>query len=875
MQLKPGDKLGPYEIVSAIGKGGMGEVWKARDPRLNRDVAIKTSARQFTDRFEREVQVVASLNHANICTLYDVGPNYLVMELIEGPPLAERIAEGPIPLEEALVIAKQIAAALEVAHEKPIVHRDLKPANVKIKPDGSVKVLDFGLAKSGGFAEVTSDSPTLLTVAGMILGTAGYMAPEQAKGKVADKRADIWAYGVVLYEMLTGKRLFEGETISETLAAVLKEQPDLTRVPAQVRPLLRRCLEKEPAKRLRDIGDAMPLLDENAPDAAVPERAAPQRRKWLWPTTAATASAIAVAAVMFWAPWRTPAPARAMRFQVPLPENVESAGFLSVSPDGRKLLIDTTGGQAGLWIRDLEALEWRRLAGTEGARSPFWSPDSRFVGFSVGNQLKKIEIAGGPPQTLWDAPFATGTAAWNKDDVIVFGGLGGSGAPMRRVPAAGGVPADVTSLDAAHGETAHSLATFLPDGKHFLYLRTGSANVAGIYAGSLDLKPAEQSRERILATSLSAPFVDGNLLFMREGTLMRQPFDARKLRLRGEPVPLAEHLAINLAVGSFGASRDVLAYRTGTAAVGLQPAWFDRQGKMTGTFGEAGTDAGLALSPDATRAAARNALQQSNGDIWLLDFARGVRTRLTFRQSAGSYPVWSPDGSRIAFSSSSAAGGALDTIFEKAANGSGDEKELLKKPGEVKFPTSWSRDGRLLLYSTAGVPKTRSDLWVLPLDGDRKPKLLLGTEFNESMGSFSPDGRWIAYVSDESGRSEVYVRPFLAEGSSGPSLGEGKWQISKDGAAVVVPKWRNDGKEIIFRAPGGSDIAGAPMTVDVSANGAVFQAGIPKQLFAPPQSLGWDVTGDGKRFLMMVAAGQQNAQTPITVVLNWQAGLKK
>jgi hypothetical protein len=456
--------------------------------------------------------------------------------------------------------------------------------------------------------------------------------------------------------------------------------------------------------------------------------------------------------------------------------------------------------------------------------------------------------------------------------VIVFGSRGGTG-PLRRVSSAGGVAADLTVVDSSRGETLHALPTFLPDGNHFLYLRAGLPGITGIYTGSLDVKPGEQSRVRMLDSGVGARYVGGDLIFMRDGTLMAQPFDEAKLQLRGEPVPVAEHVETTGRNGIFSVSATgELAYRAGAAPPeNFQPTWFDRQGKALGAFGARGADRGFALSPDGMSAGVRDAPNSLRGDIWRLDFMRGVRTRLTFRQSAGSPPVWSMDGSRIIFAS----GAGFDALYEKASSGAGEEKELLNKAGEVKYPLSWSRDGRFLLYHTELAPKTGSDLWVLPLEGDRKPVLLLGTEFNELLAVFSPDMRWIAYMSNESGRYEIYVRPFIAgstgaSGPSGPSLGEGKWQVSKDGGAW--PKWRADGKELIFSAPNGS-----PMAVDVSSNGSAFQPGVPKQLFAAPEGLAgtWDVTSDGKRFLMAIAPVQKAVDEPITVVLNWQAALKK
>ena len=885
MPLSSGEQLGHYKILSLIGKGGMGEVYLGTDTRLGRSVAIKISSREFNDRFEREAQAISTLNHPNICTLHDIGPNYLVMEYIEGETLSKLIERGPLPLDKALTYAVQIVDALAAAHAKGVIHRDLKPGNIIVTKNGA-KVLDFGLAKvsserlSGDSAASIETMTEPITRAGAILGTLYYMSPEQVEGKESDERSDIFSFGVVLYEMITSQRPFTGDTQAAVLASVLKEPPPPMSqrqppVPRALERLVRKCLEKKPDDRwhsARDLKPALELIDLDAPGTSISSASAsvpipvlpPSKKKWIWPALAGTLLVILAAGAG--AIWLKPsAPARATRFEVTLPEGVQFSQYVSVSPDGHKLVFNATGEKSGLWIRDLDTLQWRQLAGTQGSSSPFWSPDSRFLGFSVGTELKKIEVAGGPPQTLCTSPAAVGTGAWSKDNVIVFGGK--PNGPLRRVSAAGGIPAEVTSIDSKRGETYHLIPTFLPDGKHFVYTISGSPTVSGVYVGSLDVKPAEQSRERLLITTLGAPYVDGNIFFLREGTLMAQPFDAGKLQVRGEPVPVAEHVGAVLSSGFFAVSpTGVLAYRTGaTATAGLQHTWFDRTGKATGTFGEPNNDFGMRLSPDGMRAAERDGSQQTRGDIWLLDFARGVRTRLTFRQSLGSNPVWSSDGNRIAFS----AGDSPDTIYEKSASGAGVEKELLKRPGEIMLPTSWSRDARFLLYSAVNVPKTGTDLWALPLEGDRKPVVLLRTEFGEGNASFSPDGRWVAYVSNESGRNEIYVRPFVASGPSGPSLGEGKWQVSKDGG--TNPKWRADGKEIIF------NLALAIMSVDVNSSGAGFQMGTPKQLFQAPGNNAWDITGDGKRFMMIVPPNQgaQASATPITVVLNWQADLKK
>jgi len=891
MPLSSGEQLGHYKIVSMIGRGGMGEVYLGTDTRLGRSVAIKVSSREFNDRFEREAQAISTLNHPNICTLYDVGPNYLVMEYIEGETLSKTIERGPLPLDKALSYAVQIVDALAAAHAKGVIHRDLKPGNVIITKNGA-KVLDFGLAKVGTekpSAESAANIQTVtepITRAGAILGTLYYMSPEQVEGKDADERSDIFSFGVVFYEMITGQRPFNGDTQAAVLAALLKDQPPLIGqrqpgVPRQLERVVRKCLEKKPDDRwhtARDLKPTLEMIDLDAPpmssaSASVPISAQlpaapdkPKSKSWLWPAVAAVlALALGVTAYSLWP--REKDPERAMRFQVKLPDNFSFYQYVSVSPDGHKLVFASRTGEGGLWIHELDSLTWRALPETKGAVSPFWSPDSRFLGFAVGPDLKKIEVAGGPPQTLATlAGNNAGSGAWNKDGVIIFGHRGGRGDPLMRVSSAGGVPTPVTEVDRSRGETFHALPSFLPDGKHFVFLRTGTREVRGIYVGSLDAKPAEQPKERILANQYAAPYVDGNLFFMRDGTLMTQPFDEKKLQLSGEATPVAEHVGAEQSAGWFSVSpTGVLAFRAGAQVTGgRQATWFDAQGKQIGTVGEQGPDGGYSISPDATRVGVRDAGVGANGDIWLLEFARGVRTRFTFRQTPGSLPVWSPDGNKIIFSTGEA-------IYEKASSGAGEEKELLKKPGESLNPVNWSRDGRFLLYFQQNTPKTGNDIWVLPLSdsgaGAPKPVLLLATEFNEGQARFSPDGRWISYQSNDSGRPEIYVRPFNA---SGPALGQGKWQISKDGGAVA--RWRADGKQIIFRAPDGS-----PMVADVTANGTAFQTSAPRQLFPLPSGAAtdWDVTPDGKRLLIPITRTQAVGDEPITVVLNWKASLKR
>ncbi|MGA2715640.1 MAG: protein kinase, partial [Bryobacteraceae bacterium] len=729
--MTPGSRLGPYEIVSLLGKGGMGEVWKARDPRLNRDVAIKISDHRFTDRFEREAHAIAALNHPNICTLYDVGPNYLVMELVEGPTLADRIAEGPIPLEEALRIAKQIADALEAAHDKAIVHRDLKPANIKIKPDGQVKVLDFGLAKSAEQTPLTPDSPTMLTVAGMILGTAGYMAPEQARAKDVDKRADIWAFGVVLYEMLTGQRLFEGETVSDTLAAVIKEEPDLTKVPAKVQRLLRRCLEKDPKKRLRDITGAEFLLEDVAPAAVT-------RSKLPW--IAAALFALLAAALAF-VHFREKPPATTPISSAILPPETTVFDFAgqfnipALSPDGKWIVFGahTTDGKNPLWIRPLALTTARVLAGTDGGTFPFWSPDSRYVAFFAGGKLKKIDISGGPALTLADAPLGRG-GSWNTDGMILF--APGNNGPLLKVASSGGTPSPATSLEATKSRN-HRFPWFLPDGRHFLFEGLVGAD-AVLRVGALD------SRETVVLGPVdsNAVYSQGHLLFLRESTLMAQPFDEKSRTAQGEAIPVAEQVSFfgnNGRAGVFTVSvSGLLAYQTGGSVVRERLTWFDRGAKALGTLGEPGDFPNLELSPDGKSAAVAAVDAAGSQDIWIYDIARGLRTRFTFDPSPDRQPVWSPDGNTIVWDRQKGKG----QIYRKAADGKGTEQLLYEDAG-VGSVTSWSPDGRFLLFGRT-TPGMGIGVWSLPLTPEKpesplRPAPLVDAPFrNVYYGVFSP-----------------------------------------------------------------------------------------------------------------------------------------
>jgi serine/threonine protein kinase len=868
MSLTVGTKLGSHEITALLGKGGMGEVYRARDTKLDRDVAIKILPEAFAGdaarmaRFGREAKLLAALDHPNIAAIYgleDSGNTHaLVMQLAEGPTLAERIARGPIPIEESLPIARKIAEALEYAHERGIIHRDLKPANVKVARDGTVKILDFGLAKAMD-TEVPGDdisnSPTLSrmdTQAGVLLGTAAYMAPEQAKAKTVDRRADIWSFGCVLYEMLSGKMTFDGDTVTETLASVIKEEPDWSRIPAatpkRVRVLLQRCLHKDARQRLRDIGEARISLDEVLSGAPDPLYVGREKSNAL---------------------------SDLMCLEISLPEKVALAptSTFSLSPDGRHLAFAANSPDGGLrlWVRSMNSVEARPLFGSESQLFPpfFWSPDSRFLVFEARGKLKKIDIHGGPAQTVCDTGGFVIGGAWRRDGVIIFG----TGRGIMRAAANGGAASPVTTVDPSRKESWHTQPSFLPDGRHFIYLRgSDEPEYAGIYIGSLDAEPEQQTLKRLVPTHLGAAYVPasdggmGQLLFVRDGTLMTQPFDATRLELAVEPVPLVQRVGSYITNGFFSVSNNgVLVYRT-TAERVSRLAWFDRRGKRLGTVGEPATYISVVLSPDGTRAAASSAdLQTANMTLWLMDLGRGTSTRFASGASLAAGGTWSPDGSRIIYGLGAA--GRYD-LYQKSASGVKDH-ELLLESDESKIPNSWSRDGRFLLYTA--FPARKAELWVLPLEGDRKPILFARTQFNNGLGQFSPDGRWVAYISDESGREEVYVRNFSPNSGGETSDDDGKWIISNGGGAE--PRWSGDGKTLFYIGPDAK-----VMAAEIIAN-QTFRAGVPKTLFQIPGSFQpgafrqtWSVTPDGKRFLFVLT---EQGMDPFKVVLNWPAALKK
>ncbi len=895
--MNPGDKLGHYEIVAAIGKGGMGEVYRAHDSRVGRDVAIKTSAERFGERFEREARAIAALNHPNICTLFDVGPNYLVMELVEGQTLAERIKEGPIPVEEALQFASQIAAALEAAHEKGIIHRDLKPGNVIVKEDGSVKVLDFGLAKVGPrTAASASDgdnpelSPTIsmaATQAGVILGTAAYMAPEQAKGKPVDKRADIWAFGVVLFEMVTGKKLFAQEDLTETLASVVRDKPDISDAPAELHPLLLKCLEKDPRKRLRDISGVDSLLELGREKAAprvesVASPETPRGIKSVFPWAAASAAlTLALLGLAFLHFRETPPELESLSFFIDPPSGYVISNNLaaaSPSPDGRLLTFlaqpEGSGGPASLWLRPMDSLEARSLPGTEGASLPFWSPDSRSVAFFADGKLKRTDVLGGTPLTLCDSPFSDG-GSWNAGGVILFSSsTTGTAYAIYRVAAAGGEPVLVTTLSTPSLER-HTHPQFLPDGNRFIYTVASNVDdesIEGIYTATLDSTDPPQ---RLVAGQGSyaafAPDAGGGpgyLLRMQSRTLVAQPFDPTSLALIGDPVPIADGIRGDGGGTGWGSREDfavsasgLLVYRTGQNGDGqtIQMAWISRDGKQREPVGAPGAFSGSPrLSPDGSRVALVKEVS-GNRDIWLYEIERGAQSRLTFDESDETWQVWSPDGRQVAYLSLR---DRKYQIYRTDVSGGG-QRELLYEGQEPIRPADWSPDGKFLVYSVRrGDPV---ELWLLPLEGQREPVPFLTTPFSTNNARFSPDAKWIAYQSNESGVTEVYIRAF----PGGPA---GQWSVSVGGG--TQPRWRGDGQEIVFL-----DSRGRLMAAGVRLLEDRVEVAPALELFESPEG-GYDASPDNQRFLWLVppsAAGgdEGDVVSPLKVISNWQALLRE
>jgi eukaryotic-like serine/threonine-protein kinase len=889
MPLTAGDKLGPYEILGSIGKGGMGEVYRARDARLGREVAVKVSAERFGERFEREARVISSLNHPNICTLYDVGPNYLVMELIEGPTLAERIKEGAIPLEEALSIARQIADGLEAAHENGITHRDLKPGNVKVKPDGSVKVLDFGLAKVGPRRSASDGdnpelSPTLsmaATQAGVILGTAAYMAPEQARGKAVDKRADIWAFGVVLYEMVTGKRLFQGEDLTDTLASVVKIEPDISDAPPELQRLLTKCLQKDPKKRLRDISGVELLLEQRGTVNPLQTKGLVRKMPWV---VAAVCALAAFAALTFRVRSSASGTASVMSANLIMDltpaEMLGPAGFrnrssrtsFTVSPDGSTVIF--------VGVRDRTSMLYRRpfseaaavaIPGTEGADYPFFSPDGQWVGFAAANKLKKVALGGGPPIDLCDLTGRIWGASWGSTGVIVFANAG-----LWTVPDSGGKPAIL--VERTQGIVVSP--AMLPDGQSVLFTERPSISWEEAHVDSIRL--ATKERKTLLTNAADARYSPtGHLVFIRNAALLAVAFDATRAEISGSPVPLLAGVmqATNAGngndetgMGQFVLSGSgMLIYASGgiypTPATGLVRV--DRKGKETKLADIQGALFGVRLSPDRSRVAA---LKTQNGtrasDLWVYELPSGTPTRLTSTGGA-SWPLFSPDGKSIAYTES----GSNPGIYLLPTDGSGASTRITepaKNAAGFSPPASWSPDGKWLAYlqSVGNVYQ----LFVRPMPGPGESKQFAPSTFTMTHAEFSPDGRWMAYVSNESGASEVYVQAF-------PGAGE-KHRVSSSGGSQ--PAWSRNGGELFYFQPKG--IAPNTTTAIVAAeisNAGGFRVGAQYVLFdgsyigsTPLRS--YDLTSDGQ-FIMVRQEGNPPDQriTQLNVVLGWGQDLKR
>jgi serine/threonine-protein kinase len=883
MTLTSGTRIGSYEIGTLLGAGGMGEVYRSRDSKLGREVALKvlpTTLAADSDRlgrFSREAKVLAALNHPNIAAIYgleDSGTRHaLVMELVEGPTLAERIKAGPIAIEEALPIARQICEALEYAHERGIIHRDLKPANIKVTPEGTVKLLDFGLAKAleGELAPAdVSSSPTmsrLATKAGMILGTAAYMSPEQARGKTVDRRSDIWAFGCVLFEMLTGQMAFGGETVSDVLAAVIKEQPDWTRfspaISTRIRVLIQRCLQKDPRQRLQAIGDARIVIEEvlaGAPDPVSPAQAAvtPPTTRWrgALPFIAGGVAlgALVVGAIFLMArPKSAPATVRRLTIDMPAPTPPSSSYSpdVAISPDGTELVYSALqDGKAQLYLRPLDQFEAKPIAGTEGGSNPVFSPEGGWLAFIADEKLKKVSLAGGPVQTLCSSG-AYGGGSWTADGSIIFQGASSG---LERV-SAGGECKELTKPDVSRHEVSHNVPEVLPDGDSVLFDVNRGFSLGETSIAALSLKTGKW--QTIIPSGALARYIPGGyLVYVQSDTLFAVAFDLAHLKVTGSPVPVVDVVRTNPGTGvaEFSVSGDgTLAYipSRGTE-VKRKLMLFNRDGTSQPLTENAGAYEDLDLSPDGKRIALT--VEGPTWNIWIYDIPRATLTRFTF-ENDNRDPFWTPDGKRLIYTSFR---DGKFGLYWRAADGSGPEEQLTTNTNWI-CAASFSPDGKELAYYEQ-TPDNGYDIWILPLEGDRKPRGFLRTRFNEYFPEFSPDGHWMAYESDESGRHEIYVQQYPGPG--------GKWLISNEGGAR--PVWAHDGRTLFYH--NGNKLMRVP--IDTKAG---FVAGTPQQLFQVdyfPTGHDFDVMPDGK-FVFIKEMQPQQAATQINVVLNWFEELKQ
>jgi serine/threonine protein kinase/Tol biopolymer transport system component len=886
LTLARGTKIGPYEVLSPIGAGGMGEVYRARDPRIGRDVAIKVLPSGFAEdserlhRFERETRAAGALNHPNILAIYDAGTDlgvpYLVSELLEGTTLQEALGGASIPQRKAIDYALQIARGLAAAHEKGIVHRDLKPANLFVTRDGGVKILDFGLARiarPGSQAEDLTHEPTVTreTETGVVLGTPVYMSPEQVQGRDADHRSDIFALGAVLYEMLAGKRPFAGATTIEVMSSILKEQPrPVSEINPSVSPALEsivlRCLEKDPYDRFqsaRDLGFALQAVSGGTPSSAstaIPQDRARRLPHWSLALAGVAAAAAILLAIEFRRGARRERPVVAM---INPPANLQLNvlfGGIALSPDGLRIAFTTESEGDRLWVRQLDSGEEHPVEGTSKAYAPFWSPDSKSIGFFNESKLKKVDVSGGPAQTICDAPYGRG-GTWSPNGTILFAPRVYS--ELFRVSADGGEPSRVTRLNP--NERTHRWPYFLPDGKHFLYVASvkGERTINSVFLSSLD---SPQSR-LLVPNALNAIYAPaGYLIFAREGNLLAQPFDVDRLETTGPPFAAAREKVNSNPLGAVApisvSGNGILAYQP-YPAVSMQLQGMSRTGVKTGAPAEIGFTDMLRLSPDGKRVAfVRSTPQRDEPDIWILDTGDRKFERFTFDSYLEQNPTWSPDGKSIVYGSDRTGGCDL---YRKAL-GDGSKEELLLHSDHVKYPDDWSPDGRFILFEEKD-PDKEFDLWVLPLFGDRKPFVYLQTPYRELEGHFSPDGRLVAYISDESGRFEIYVRPFPGPGNP--------LRVSQSGG--TGPIWGRDGKELFYISGDRALMAAEVQAVKELRLGSlrpVFR--LPDEWYLTSTQFSTDapahdVSSDGQTFYFAVPAARMPV-LPISLVLNWSAG---
>ncbi len=887
-----GKRLAHYEITGSIGKGGMGEVYRARDTKLGRDVAIKVLPTEMSRdperlaRFEREARTLATLQHPNIASIYGFesadNVRFLVMELVDGEDLSQRLQAGSIPVDEVVDLGVQLAEGLAAAHAVGIIHRDLKPANIKISSEGKLKILDFGLARidmdEHGSGTDLQHSPTItgMTQAGVILGTAAYMSPEQARGKRADYRADIWAYGVVLFEMLTGKRLFDGETASDTLAGVLRADVPWDQLPHNTPPALRRiitrCLERDVSRRLQAIAEARIALedlkagrsDESVLQPATKRASRLGRERLAWMLAVVVLAALGAAMAFL----RTDAPIQPLVQSTLLPPagwDFAPASPFAVSPDGSQIAYvaiarpgneSTAAGSNSIWICDLDLPEPRRLAGADGDAFPFWSPDGRWLGFFANGRLNKIEAKGGPVIPLCDATDGRG-GTWNADGIILFQKAWSEG--LMKVSASGGTPEPLTTLNKDRFDVAHRWPHFLPDGQHFLFYVVSTTNpgseYSGIYLGSLGSKEVRFLRK----TDSRAIYARGYLLYRAGSTLMAHPFDVSKLQFTGDPIPLAADVpggAVSWGGAEFGTSESgVLAHLRGAGAASTVLQWRDRDGKVLKILSDPAGHFEPRLSHDGTRMAV--SVGQDAGDIWIYDLKRDMRTRFTFDPADDRTPLWSPDDSQVAFVSSRSGKGE---IYVGPASGQG-EPRLLFSAGEQIELTDWSNDGRLMFFNRVN-PKG-SDIWTLDVQKAQAVPLLSGNWFEDAR--LSPDGKWLAFTSYESGKEEIYVQSF-------PTAG-GRWIVSSDTVPgrASHPVWRPDGRELFYER--GSAIAAVPVTGE-----ARFSFGAPNVLFGVSVtvvSAEYSVSADGKRILTNELPAADPSKIGARLIQNWPRALKQ